>query len=274
MSKLKSDRLTQIEVVLAALIEKFPKAFFKEAANRIPLKVGIHRDLYVALHGQFSNKIVQQSLRRYMGVAGYRKKLVAGAPRIDLEGNPAGEVLEIHVEVGRQHKARINAEKKKLKQERKAAKLAEQAAAAAAASEPAPVESPSGKRPLLSLKKKAGSPAQTSTKNAEHGDLVNGRLEICVKINVFPADCKALKNGDYEFAVDTGEYTVKVILRNKAWGKLKKAASDYPLWVATITGDSVAFSKSGTGFDLRATNIQVFERKPKQEKTKSPEEAT
>jgi len=277
MSKLKPNRLAQTEVVLSVLIEKYPKAFFKEPVDRLPLKIGIHRDLYLALNGQFSNKIIQQSLRRYMGISGYRKKLVAGAQRIDLDGNPSGEVLAEHVALARQHQKLLDAEKKKLKQERKAAKLAKQAQSAvlAAESETKPVESTtSGKRPLLSLKKKTDTTPQTSTKNAEYGELVNGRLEICVKINVLPEDFRALKNGWHDFVVDTGEHAVRVTLRTKAWNKLSKAASDYPLWMAMITGDIVTFSKSGTGFELRATNVQVFERKPKKEKTESPEEST
>lgn len=278
MSKLNPNRLAQTEVVLSVLIEKYPKTFFKEPADRLPLKVGIHRDLYLALKGQFSNKIIQQSLRRYMGIAGYRKKLVAGAQRIDLEGNPAGEVLDLHVELGRQRQKLLDAEKKRLKRERKAAKLEKQAQASAsvAESETEPVESTtsSGKRPLLSLKKKGDATIQTSTKNAKYEELVNGRLEICVKINVFPADCRTLKDGWYDFVVDTGEYAVRVTLRSKAFNKLKKAASDYPLWMAMITGDTVAFSKSGTSFELRAPSVQVFERKPKKEKTEPPEEAT
>lgn len=67
---------------------RYPEAF--AAAEVRPLKVGIHHDL--AAREPWSNKLIRRALAGYVNRPRYAKALKEGAPRIDLEGNPAGTV--------------------------------------------------------------------------------------------------------------------------------------------------------------------------------------
>lgn len=67
---------------------RYPKAFL--AGHTRPLKVGIHEDL--ARDEPWSNKLIRRALAHYVNLPRYVKALREGAPRIDLDGNSAGEV--------------------------------------------------------------------------------------------------------------------------------------------------------------------------------------
>ncbi|WP_311945836.1 ProQ/FINO family protein [Halomonas piscis] len=67
---------------------RYPEAF--AAAEVRPLKVGIHHDL--AAREPWSNKLIRRALAGYVNRPRYAKALKEGAPRIDLDGNPAGTV--------------------------------------------------------------------------------------------------------------------------------------------------------------------------------------
>lgn len=74
----------------------FPNCF-KEIKDMQPLKVGIKQDL-VKLLGTRDDIVIGDkacmvtSLAYYVNSLGYLKNMVAGAMRIDLDGNPAGTV--------------------------------------------------------------------------------------------------------------------------------------------------------------------------------------
>jgi ProP effector len=85
-----------IEAALVLLCELFPKAFVRYEARRRPLKIGIHRDLQVALADAITDIELGCALRLYVANRVYRSRLVAGAARIDLDGNPAGTVSAEH----------------------------------------------------------------------------------------------------------------------------------------------------------------------------------
>jgi len=83
---------TETEAVLKILCAKFPKAFVRYERRRRPLKIGIHRELQAALGDSVDAKLLKKALRAYVINSYYRRALVAGAKRIDLDGNPAGVV--------------------------------------------------------------------------------------------------------------------------------------------------------------------------------------
>jgi ProP effector len=56
-----------------------------------PLKIGIHKDI-IARHPELRPSLMASTLKTYTRSVGYLETLKAGAPRIDLDGNPAGEV--------------------------------------------------------------------------------------------------------------------------------------------------------------------------------------
>jgi sRNA-binding protein len=79
------------EDMLELLRERFPKCFTRYPQPRRPLKIGIHKDVCAALAGVASRRILRQALAAYTSAA-YREQLKPGAVRIDLAGEPAGEV--------------------------------------------------------------------------------------------------------------------------------------------------------------------------------------
>jgi ProP effector len=73
------------------LAELFPKCFFRENHPRRPLKIGIRDDIFARETGLQSALIVS-ALSMYARSVSYWITLTAGTPRIDLDGNAAGEV--------------------------------------------------------------------------------------------------------------------------------------------------------------------------------------
>jgi ProP effector len=72
------------------LAERFPGCFAVDEGGRRPLKIGIRQDLVA--FGILSKTGLKAALHAYCSTAAYRSLLVAGATRIDLDGNPAGVV--------------------------------------------------------------------------------------------------------------------------------------------------------------------------------------
>jgi sRNA-binding protein len=73
--------------VIAGWAARYPQASFVDPGQRKPLKVGVFYDL----DGRPEDR--SEALREYVGHRAYLKKCaVAGAHRINLEGEPAGTV--------------------------------------------------------------------------------------------------------------------------------------------------------------------------------------
>jgi len=85
-----------IVATLELLCEMFPRAFRRHEVRRRPLKIGIHHDLRAALNGAVTDDELRRALRVYCANTMYRNGLIAGATRIDLDGNPAGTVSAEH----------------------------------------------------------------------------------------------------------------------------------------------------------------------------------
>jgi hypothetical protein len=71
------------------LAEAYPACFDWEHPR--PLKINIHQDLMAAGHDRIA---VKRALGRYCQTDRYRRALQTDAPRIDLQGQPAGAVTE------------------------------------------------------------------------------------------------------------------------------------------------------------------------------------
>lgn len=118
-----------------------------------PLKVGIHADL-LTRHPDLDPDTLRRALKRYCERRAYQVALAReGACRVDLDGQPAGEVLE---DQRKYAKAKLNAWK--------SAKGTKSPAPATQAPTPAPTPQPPPEsppaavpgRPVLRLKKPAG----------------------------------------------------------------------------------------------------------------------
>ncbi|HIB9003017.1 TPA: RNA chaperone ProQ [Raoultella ornithinolytica] len=102
--------------VIAFLAERFPQCFSAEGEAR-PLKVGIFQDLVERVGGEMnlSKTQLRAALRLYTSSWRYLYGVKPGAVRVDLDGNPCGELEEQHVAHARQQleeaKARVQAQR-------------------------------------------------------------------------------------------------------------------------------------------------------------------
>jgi hypothetical protein len=81
-----------IDAVLELLAGRWPLCFFVYEARRRPLKIGIRDEILSALNGAVTPKELGGALRHYTGNRRYLRHSIAGAARIDLDGNPCGVV--------------------------------------------------------------------------------------------------------------------------------------------------------------------------------------
>ena len=118
-------KLNSSKEVIAFLAERFPHCFSAEGEAR-PLKIGIFQDLVDRVAGEMnlSKTQLRSALRLYTSSWRYLYGVKSGATRVDLDGNPCGELDEQHVEHARKQleeaKARVQAHRA---EQRKNAKL-------------------------------------------------------------------------------------------------------------------------------------------------------
>ena len=79
--------------MIEELCQRYPKTFTHEPHDVRPLARGI-REAIVADAPDLPASIVSQALAIYVAWLPYMRACIAGAPRIDLSGNPAGVVTE------------------------------------------------------------------------------------------------------------------------------------------------------------------------------------
>jgi ProP effector len=109
-------KLNSSKEVIAFLAERFPQCFSAEGEAR-PLKIGIFQDLVARVEGEMSLSKTQlrSALRLYTSSWRYLYGIKLGATRVDLDGNPCGELDEQHVEHARKQleeaKARVQAQR-------------------------------------------------------------------------------------------------------------------------------------------------------------------
>jgi len=151
-----------IDDTLARLVEAFPQTFVLEKYQpHRPLKVGIAADL-TARCPAIERRALNAVLRSYAQRVMYLKAMVEGAARVDLDGNPAGEVTARDAEYAAAKLAKTLASREAKRaaavETKGAAQVAKPAAATVAAAAPPAVK-------VLTLKKKARSaPTGVSSK--------------------------------------------------------------------------------------------------------------
>ena len=239
---------SEINALLDRLCAAFPACFSRTTPQ--PLKIGLGEEV-MALAGvhpalaDLSRTQLRRALKVYTGAPAYRKALVKGGPRYDLDGQPVGEVTpdqQAFAQTPRVPKAPADAD-----------------AAADATAPPRPRHSP---------------PAPRRDENAEQALLkeviamaIPGKLDVTLKIHQLPQAQPATAQ-TVLFAVQAEGQTVVVELKNKMWNSLKTAAETYPQWVAAITGQ-MGEAVAG-GFRLVNPAVQVFEKKPKPDAAAPP----
>ena len=82
-----TTRDAKADAALALLCERWPKCFFMFQGRRLPLKIGIHKDIP---DGLIEPKILRLAFRLYVNNPGYLNAMRLGAARVDLNGEVAG----------------------------------------------------------------------------------------------------------------------------------------------------------------------------------------
>ncbi|WP_233113671.1 RNA chaperone ProQ [Aggregatibacter actinomycetemcomitans] len=115
------QKLTNNKEIIAYLAEKFPLCFSIEGEAK-PLKIGLFQDLSEALKDdeRVSKTQLRHALRQYTSNWRYLHGCKAGAMRVDLQGNPVGELEQGHAD----HAAQQLAEAKALIAQKRAAEKA------------------------------------------------------------------------------------------------------------------------------------------------------
>ncbi|MDC5806669.1 RNA chaperone ProQ [Vibrio europaeus] len=167
-----TEKLKNSKEVIAYIAECFPKCFTLEGEAK-PLKIGIFQDLAERLTDdpKVSKTQLRAALRQYTSSWRYLHGVKPGAVRVDLDGNPAGELDEEHVEHAKtalaESKAKVQARRKE-----QAQKAREEGKAKAKPT----AKKPQGRRPQQNKVQKANKPVETRALNADEvkvGNQVN-----------------------------------------------------------------------------------------------------
>jgi ProP effector len=90
-------RSADITATRRALLNRWPNCFKGYTRPKLPLKVGIDKDI-LAADPELDTEIVKLVLRIYVSHENYREVMIEGAGRVDLDGNPAGVVTKSQAE--------------------------------------------------------------------------------------------------------------------------------------------------------------------------------
>lgn len=157
-----SEKLANSKEVIAYIAERFPKCFILEGEAK-PLKIGIFQDLAERLSDdpKVSKTQLRAGLRQYTSSWRYLHGVKPGASRVDLDGNPCGELEEEHIEHA---KATLEESKAKVATRRK--EQAKKAREEAKAKKTARAATPPKRRPQPAAKK-VEQPVETRALNAD-----------------------------------------------------------------------------------------------------------
>jgi ProQ/FINO family len=223
-ARLTPKNLSQAEELLEEFIRLFPLAFVNRACSPVrPLKLKIHEDLRQVLADRYSHKAIARAFSLYVNTPEYRQSLIQGAIRVDLSGQPCGEVTEQQVQLAQRPKDRYQ---RFVQRMQRAPQVAEKSLTLETI-------------PLIHLKP--------------------SRLDLLIKITTLPQQSKVVTNGWHEFYVEADKRLVKITVRPKVWRKLQYAAANYPFWIAAIRGKK-GENLECHGFELREPIVQIFTR--------------
>jgi ProP effector len=106
-----SRKRARTKTVVAELAARFPKCFAVPDSRRRPLKIGIDVDVMAALGETIPRTELIRALAMYCSSEGYLARVLSGAPRIDLEGKPAGIVAADDEKRAKAKRAQIRAKR-------------------------------------------------------------------------------------------------------------------------------------------------------------------
>ncbi|MGR6834063.1 RNA chaperone ProQ [Aliivibrio sp. EL58] len=193
-----SEKLANSKEVIAYIAERFPKCFILEGEAK-PLKIGIFQDLSERLSDdpKVSKTQLRAGLRQYTSSWRYLHGVKPGASRVDLDGNPCGELEEEHIEHAKttldESKAKVAARRKeqakKVREEAKAKKTARAA-------------TPPKRRPQPAAKK-VEQPVETRALNADE-ITVGNNVSVNMGKGNMPATIVEINKDDVRIRLSNG----------------------------------------------------------------------
>jgi len=104
----KTAAIDPVVRTIGLLQKHFPLAFPKKPNPKVPLKIAIHKDLFA--HSEalgLSQNEIRAALKKWCRGRRYAECLVAGAARVDLQGNEVGYVTKEEAAQSEQTKATV-----------------------------------------------------------------------------------------------------------------------------------------------------------------------
>lgn len=103
----KAEPVDPVVHTIGKLQKQFPKAFPKNPAPKLPMKIGIHRDLLEQSEQLgISKKALREAIKTWCWGNRYWACIVEDAIRVDLNGDEAGRVTKADAEQARGLEAR------------------------------------------------------------------------------------------------------------------------------------------------------------------------
>ncbi len=195
-----TEKLANSKEVIAYIAERFPKCFILEGEAK-PLKIGIFQDLAERLSDdpKVSKTQLRAGLRQYTSSWRYLHGVKPGAIRVDLDGNPCGELEEEHIE-----HAKTTLEESKLKvaarRKEQAKKVREEAKAKA--KKTARATTPPKRRPQP-VAKKEEAPVETRALNADE-ITVGNNVSVNMGKGNMPATIIEINKDDVRIRLSNG----------------------------------------------------------------------
>ncbi|AAW85774.1 RNA chaperone ProQ [Aliivibrio fischeri] len=193
-----SEKLANSKEVIAYIAERFPKCFILEGEAK-PLKIGIFQDLAERLSDdpKVSKTQLRAGLRQYTSSWRYLHGVKPGASRVDLDGNPCGELEEEHIEHA---KATLEESKAKVATRRK--EQAKKAREEAKAKKTARAATPPKRRPQPAAKK-VEQPVETRALNADE-ITVGNNVSVNMGKGNMPATIVEINKDDVRIRLSNG----------------------------------------------------------------------
>ncbi|MCZ8922992.1 RNA chaperone ProQ [Escherichia albertii] len=236
-------KLNSSKEVIAFLAERFPHCFSAEGEAR-PLKIGIFQDLVDRVAGEMnlSKTQLRSALRLYTSSWRYLYGVKPGATRVDLDGNPCGELDEQHVEHARKQleeaKARVQAQRAEQQAKKR------EAAIAAGEKEDAPRRE---RKPRPTTPRRERKPRPTTPRRKEGAERKPRAQKPAEKA---PKTVKAPREEQHTPVSDISALTVGQALKVKAGQNAMDAT------VLEITKDGVRVQlNSGMSLIVRAEHL-------------------
>jgi len=107
----KDEAVDPVVVAISRLQRLYPKAFPKRPDPKVPLKLGIHKDLHERIETiKLSKEEITEAVKTWCQGSRYWSCLVEETARLDLDGNPSGTVTVAEARFAKQLAARRRAE--------------------------------------------------------------------------------------------------------------------------------------------------------------------